>query len=97
MTVQLLVVDLENEPGRLFTVIAVPALDIPARSEEVLVLRTPQQTGSLSELLERLLCEYVNVLHLNAVSDAAGRIVVVRFSDNARAECILRDRGRESG
>lgn len=132
MTIQQLVVDLENEPGRLFSVTEaissaaieiyalaltdygssgsarmlvsdvkaaraeVMALDVPARMEDVLVLRIPSHRGSLSELLEPLYDDYVNVLSLNAVSDSSGgTLAVVRFNDNVRAEGILREHGHE--
>jgi len=130
VTIQQLVVDLENEPGRLFTVTEAIArsginvhalslcdgaasgtarmlvsdvkraraiameLDVPARTEEVLVLLIPDSPGSLAEILEPLFDDYVNILYLNAFSAIDGRAVtVIRFSDNAQAEGILREHG----
>jgi hypothetical protein len=130
VTIQQLVVDLENEPGRLFTVTEAIArsginvhaltlcdgaasgtarmlvsdvrraraivmeLDVPARTEEVLVLLIPDSPGSLAELLEPLFDDYVNITYLNAFSEIDGRAVsVVRFNDNTRAEGILREHG----
>lgn len=130
MTIQQLVVDLENEPGRLFAVTEAIAnaginvhalsladgetmgtarmlvsdprraraivmeLDVPARTEEVLVLSIPDTPGSLSELLEPLFDDYVNVLYLNAFSEPDGNaIAVIRFGDATLAEGILREHG----
>ena len=130
MTVQQLVVDLENEPGRLFSVTeaiaqadvlvyaltlsdggdtgtarilvsdvkraraAVMGLDVPARTEDVLLLAAPHRPSSLSELLEPLFDDYVNVIYLNSFADKSGStIAVIRFSDNERAREILRAHG----
>lgn len=130
MTIQQLVVDLENEPGRLFSVTEaiaeaginihaltladaggvgtarmlvsdpraarsiVMALDVPARTEGVLVVAIPDDPGSLAELLEPLFDDYVNVLYLNAFSEIDGNAVaVIRFNDNQVAEGILREHG----
>lgn len=132
VTIQQLVVDLENEPGRLFSVAeaiaraginvhaltladgagvgtarmlvsdvkgarsVVMRLDVPARTEDVLVILMPDTPGSLAELLEPIYDDYVNVLYLSAFSEIDGRAVaVVRFSDNRRAEGILREHGHE--
>jgi hypothetical protein len=132
VALQQVVVDLENEPGRLFSVTeaiasaginihaltladgggsgtarmlvsdprkarsVVMALDVPARTEEVLVLAIPDAPGSLAELLEPLFDDYVNVTYLNAFSEINGNAVaVVRFNDNVTAEGILREHGFE--
>ena len=132
MTIQQLVVDLENEPGRLFSVTEAIAraginvhaltladgggtgtarmlasdpkrarslvmeLDVPARTEEVLIIAMPDRPGSLSELLEPLFDDYVNILYLNAFSEIDGRAVaVIKFTDNTVAEGILREHGHD--
>ena len=132
MTIHQLVVDLENEPGRLFSVseaiaaagvttyattlsdgggsgtarmlvsdarrarATVMGLDVPARTEEVLVIVIPDTPGSLAEVLEPIYDEYVNVLNLTACSLTDGRAVaVISFSDNRIAEGILREHGNE--
>lgn len=132
VTIQQLVVDLENEPGRLFAVAeaiaraginlhaltladgagvgaarmlvsdvkaaraVVMGLDVPARTEDVLVILMPDAPGSLAELLAPIYDDYVNVMYLSAFSEIAGRaVVVVQFSDNRRAEGILREHGHE--
>ena len=132
MTIHQLVVDLENEPGRLFSVseaiaaagvntyvttlgdgggsgtarmlvsdakrarATVMGLDVPARTEDVLVVVIPDTPGSLAEVLEPIYDEYVNVLYLTAFSLTDGRAAaVIRFSDNRIAEGILREHGNE--
>jgi hypothetical protein len=132
VTIQQLVVDLENEPGRLFTVTQAIAtaginvhaltvsdtgqtgsarllvsdvkraralvmeLDVPARTEEVLVVGIDDTPGSLAELLEPLFDDYLNIVSFHAFSQVAGRaIVVVRFSDNRHAQGVLREHGYE--
>ncbi|MFW5688558.1 MAG: amino acid-binding protein [Spirochaetota bacterium] len=132
MTTQQLVVDLENEPGRLFTVTEAIALaginvhalalsdngqtgtarmlvsdvrrarslvmelDVPARTEDVLLIEIPDTPGSLAALLEPLFDDYVNIVSLNAFSAFDGRAVaVIRFTDNPQAEGILREHGHE--
>ena len=132
MTIHQLVVDLENEPGRLFSVAeaiasagvntyvttlsdggglgiarmlvsdarrarsVVMGLDVPARTEEVMLVVVPDEPGALAELLEPIYDEYVNVLNLAAFSLADGRAAaVLRFSDNRIAEGILREHGND--
>ncbi len=132
MTIQQLVVDLENEPGRLFSVTEtisraeinihaltladgggvgtarmlvsdprrarslVMELDVPARTEEVLIVAMPDSPGSLTDLLEPLFDDYVNIQYLNAFSEIDGKAVaVIRFTDNTLAEGILREHGHE--
>lgn len=132
MTIHQLVVDLENEPGRLFSVsqaiaaagvnthattlsdgegfgtarmlvsdakrarAVVMGLDVPARTEEVLVIVIPDDPGSLADVLEPIYDEYVNVLNLTAFSLTDGRAAaVIRFSDNRIAEGILREHGHD--
>ena len=133
MTTQQLIVDLENEPGRLFTVAGAIAaaginvyattltdngqtgsvrllvsdvrrarsvvmeLDVPARTEEVLLVVVPDVPGALAELLEPLFDDYVNILQFSACTQCDGRAVaVVRFNDNRLAEGILREHGYET-
>jgi hypothetical protein len=130
VTIQQLTMDLENEPGRLFSVASalsaagvsihslnvvdgdglstarmlvddvkkarevVLALDIPARLDDVLVLRMSDQVGSLAELLEPVFEEYVNIKYIAAFSEANGNAMAIfRFSDNDTAEKILREHG----
>jgi len=130
VAIQQLVADLENEPGRLFSVTdalaaagvniralsvvdregvsaarmlvsdvkrareTVLALDVPARLSPVIVVEISDSPGGLAALLEPVFDEYVNVLQLEAFSETNGKAVVIaRFSDNERAEAILRENG----
>ena len=130
MSIQQLIIDLDDEPGRLFSVTdalasaginihalsvvdregtstvrmlvnnvkkareCVLALDVPARTSPVLVVEISDAPGSLAMMLEAVFDEYVNIRHLEAFSEINGKAVaIVRFSDNEKAEEILRANG----
>jgi hypothetical protein len=133
VTIQQLNMDLDDEPGRLFSVTdalgeagvniralsvvdregvstvrmlvsdvkkaraVVLALDVPARVDEVLVIEISDTPGSLAAMLEPVFDEYVNIRYLEAFSEINGHAVaIVKFSDNAAAEEVLRKCGHIS-
>ena len=72
----------------------VMSLDVPARIDEVLVVEISDAPGSLAAMLEPVFDEYVNIRYLEAFSEISGKAVaIVRFSDNAAAEEVLREHG----
>ena len=72
----------------------VMSLDVPARIDEVLVVEISDAPGSLAAMLEPVFDEYVNIRYLEAFSEINGRAVaIVKFSDNAAAEEVLRAHG----
>ncbi len=73
----------------------VMSLDVPARIDEVLVVEISDAPGSLAAMLEPVFDEYVNIRYLEAFSEINGRAVaIVKFSDNAAAEEVLRAHGQ---
>ena len=126
MAIQQLIMDLDNEPGRLFSVTdalgtagvnikaltvvdregmstarmlvndvksaraVVLSLDVPARIDDVLVVKIADAPGSLAAMLEPVFDEYVNIQYLEAFSEVNGQAVaIIRFSDNAAAQAVL--------
>ncbi len=65
-------------------------MQLPARIEEVIALRIPDEPGSLAGVLKPLWEQYINVLHMYAFPVREGKsLTVFRFSDPDKALEIL--------
>lgn len=69
-------------------------MQLPARIEEVIALRIPDEPGSLARVLKPLWEQYINVLHMYAFPVREGNAVTVfRFSEPEKALNILSNAG----
>jgi len=66
---------------------------IPAMIEEVIAVRIPDSLGSLAQILNPILKEYINIEYMFAFGEGDKAVMIFRFSDTDRAAEILTKEG----